>query len=65
MLDLLAEHWRPAGKTGDRLTFSSDRPRIEIDFVMLPVGGPFRVVECRVIDEPVVSDHRPVLELVD
>jgi len=52
-------------KGDDHLTFSSDRPEREIDFIVYRPAGRFRVVESRVIDEPVASDHRPVLLVLE
>jgi endonuclease/exonuclease/phosphatase family metal-dependent hydrolase len=48
-------------KGADRLTFSPTDPRREIDFIMYRPEGPFEVVDIQVIDEPLVSVHRPVL----
>ena len=48
-------------------TFPSTRPTIAIDHVLVRPSRRWRVIETRVIDEPVASDHRPVvvkLELV-
>lgn len=61
VISLLAESWEVTPKTGDRRTFSSTEPVREIDFVLYRPTERFRVLESRVIDEPVASDHRPVL----
>ncbi len=45
----------------DRLTFSSLDPSIEIDFIFAAPPSRWRVDRVQVIDEPVASDHRPVL----
>jgi endonuclease/exonuclease/phosphatase family metal-dependent hydrolase len=47
-------------------TFPVDRPTRQIDFILFRPSGRWKVVESRVLDEPVASDHRPffaVLEL--
>jgi endonuclease/exonuclease/phosphatase family metal-dependent hydrolase len=49
---------------GDRLTFSSDDPKIEIDFVFAAPPKAWTVESTQVIDEPVVSDHRPVIAVL-
>jgi endonuclease/exonuclease/phosphatase family metal-dependent hydrolase len=49
---------------GDRFTFSSTEPRREIDFVFFSPAAAFTTQEVRVIDEPVASDHRPVLAVL-
>lgn len=47
----------PAGS----LTFPSDEPRIEIDFLYCSPGGSWRQASSEVIPETRASDHRPVL----
>jgi len=50
------------------LTFPADKPDRQIDYVLVRPASRWKVVESRVLDEPVASDHRPllvVLELVD
>jgi len=53
--------WFVVDKEGDPNTFPSETAEREIDFVMLRPAGAFEVVEHRVIDERVASDHRPLL----
>jgi endonuclease/exonuclease/phosphatase family metal-dependent hydrolase len=65
----LAKVWTLAsgGATGGtalastRATFPSTQPRISIDHVLVKPRDRWRVVEATVIDEPVASDHRPVV----
>jgi len=64
VMSLVGGGWTLPEKGEDRLTFSSDNPRQEIDFFGYRPSGAFEVVEQRVIDEPVASDHRPVLLVV-
>jgi endonuclease/exonuclease/phosphatase family metal-dependent hydrolase len=50
------------------LTYPASQPVKKIDWVLLPRSSRWRVVDSRVIDEPIASDHRPVvveLELAD
>jgi len=61
VMQRLAESWQIVDKGDDRLTFSSFEPVREIDFVLLQPGARFEVIEERLLDEPVASDHRPVL----
>jgi endonuclease/exonuclease/phosphatase family metal-dependent hydrolase len=58
---LLESDWFVVDKDGPANTFPSDSPAREIDFVMLRPGSAFEVVEHRVIEESVASDHRPML----
>ncbi|MCH2183498.1 MAG: DUF3472 domain-containing protein [Mariniblastus sp.] len=60
VLDLFAESWTVPDKGEDRFTFSSERPSREIDFILYRPEDAFQVLDIDVIDEPVVSDHRPV-----
>ncbi len=57
----LAEVWTLPGKGADRLTFPSYGPEREIDFIMYRPADRFEVIRHVVLDEPVASDHRPVL----
>jgi endonuclease/exonuclease/phosphatase family metal-dependent hydrolase len=45
----------------DRFTFSSTEPTQEIDFIFASPASAWRVGAARVIDEPLASDHRPVI----
>lgn len=49
----------------DRFTFSSTEPNKEIDFVFTAPAAAWRAREVRVITEPLVSDHRPVLAVLE
>lgn len=61
----LARSWEVVAKGGDHLTFPSYGPEREIDHVLLRPRGRFETVAQRLLSEPVVSDHRPmVVELV-
>jgi len=50
---------------GDRLTFSSTEPTKEIDFIFTAPAAAWRAREVRVITEPVASDHRPLLAVLE
>lgn len=64
VLRALEERWQVVPKDGDPNTFPSDAPDREIDFVMFTPQGAFEVVEHRVIDERLASDHRPILAVL-
>lgn len=57
----LADSWDVVAKGEDHFTFPSYAPDREIDFVLLRPRGRLVVVAQRVLDEPVASDHRPVV----
>lgn len=45
----------------DAFTFPAGRPRHRIDYILYSHDPRLRVVDYRILDEPVASDHRPVL----
>jgi endonuclease/exonuclease/phosphatase family metal-dependent hydrolase len=55
------EEWFVVEKEGGMFTFPADEPAREIDYVMLRPASAFEIVEHRVVEEPLVSDHRPLL----
>ena len=61
VIEGLSRRWTIVDKGDDALTFSSFDPVREIDFVMLRPGDRFEVISERLLDEPVISDHRPVV----
>jgi endonuclease/exonuclease/phosphatase family metal-dependent hydrolase len=67
VLGLFEAHWKRSNTT-PLPTYPSDKPTRQIDYVLYRPASRWKVVENRVLDEPVASDHRPllvVLELVD
>jgi endonuclease/exonuclease/phosphatase family metal-dependent hydrolase len=66
------KQWKVAGlqseaKTqaaGPLLTFPAEKPDRWIDYVMVRPAEKWEVVEVRVIDEAVASDHRPLLAVL-
>jgi len=61
VMDVIEHHWTMPDKAGPMETFPSCRPEREIDFIGFRPADRFEVLECRVINERVASDHRPVL----
>ena len=61
VIERLAQYWSIPAKDSEPLTFPADAPDREIDYVMLRPATRFEVLEMRVIDEVLASDHRPVL----
>ncbi|MFM7183436.1 MAG: endonuclease/exonuclease/phosphatase family protein [Planctomycetota bacterium] len=57
--ELLAT-WSSTG-AGPLPTFPAGAPVRQLDYVLHRPAGVLEAVECRVLDEPVASDHRPVL----
>ena len=61
-LELFHARAREAAKSrGSRFTFSSTEPVKEIDFVFAAPSDEWSVGTVEVVDEPMASDHRPVI----
>lgn len=60
-LVLLSENWKSANKGKPLPTIPVGKPARQIDYVLHRAADKFRVVEARVLDEPIASDHRPLL----
>jgi endonuclease/exonuclease/phosphatase family metal-dependent hydrolase len=53
--------WNILSKGRDRLTFPSTGPEREIDYIMVRPARNFYVLSHDVLDEPLASDHRPLI----
>jgi endonuclease/exonuclease/phosphatase family metal-dependent hydrolase len=61
-METLAREWTlVSGTEPEALTGSGAKPRAKIDHVFVKPSDRWRVIESRVVDELVASDHRPVL----
>lgn len=63
-LKTLAEQWQPANPQ-PLATVPVDRPTRQIDFVLVRPGTRWNVVEVKVLDEAVASDHRAILAVLE
>ena len=61
VLNHLEQGWHVLDKGEDNLTFSSFNPVKEIDFFMWRPVNRFVLIDQDVLDEPVISDHRPLV----
>jgi endonuclease/exonuclease/phosphatase family metal-dependent hydrolase len=60
VITAMRETWDdPTADAG--MTFPADKPDRKIDYVLLPKGHNWKIVSAKVVDEPVASDHRPVV----
>ena len=66
-----AKHWaiagaKPQAANGAKLllTYPSEAPTKWLDYVMFHPANRWKVIEVRVLDEPVASDHRPLLTVL-
>lgn len=60
-ITLLSASWIEATNQPGLLTFPSKNPRVKIDYVFYRPAGAFKVVSVKALDEPIASDHCPVL----
>lgn len=63
IIQIFAAPWVNAKKQGNPATIPAPEPRREIDFIFYKPAAEenWRVVRYEVVEEPVASDHRPVL----
>lgn len=61
VIDGFIDGWNVLSKGRDRFTFPSHRPEREIDYIMVRPARSFYVLAHEVLDEPVASDHRPLI----
>ncbi len=64
-IKLLSRQWSYAAEGDPQPTFPSVRPRRKIDYIMYKPKDRWKVVEVRVIDEKVASDHCPVFSVLE
>ena len=58
-LEALTKYWNDAGANSTQATYPGNGKRI--DYFWTHQSAPFKVVEYKVLDEPVASDHLPIL----
>jgi endonuclease/exonuclease/phosphatase (EEP) superfamily protein YafD len=61
----LAGIWNVATAGPALLTYPSAKPTKQIDYVLYRPAGWLRATAAAVIDEPVASDHRPVVAVFE
>ena len=54
-------HWTDTTPDSPEPTFPAHQPQRKIDYVFYRPADQWRVVEATVVDEPLASDHRPLL----
>ena len=64
-MNLLSRQWSYAAQGDPQPTAPSVRPRRKIDYIMYKPKDRWKVVEVRVIDEKVASDHCPVFSVLE
>ena len=64
-IGLLLKLWSMTSAARPAPTSPAPAPRRKIDYVMYRPRGRWRVIESRVVDEAVASDHRPMLAVLE
>lgn len=64
-MKLLAESFQVAGAGKSFPTAPSAAPRRQIDYILYRPADRWRVLEVRVLEESVASDHRPILAVLE
>ena len=64
-INLLSSQWSCASGDDPQPTFPSVSPRRKIDYIMYKPKDRWKVIEVRVIDEKVASDHCPVFAVLE
>lgn len=62
---ILTRYWIDASTQNPQPTFPSSQPRRRIDYVLFRPANRWRVLEARVLDEKVASDHCPILVVLE
>jgi endonuclease/exonuclease/phosphatase family metal-dependent hydrolase len=65
VMDLFDQRWTNPPATDPSPISPSGRPRLRVDYVLIRPAATWRVIESRIIDEPVASDHRPLLVVLE
>ena len=64
-INLLSRQWSYAAQDDPEPTIPSVKPARKIDYIMYKPKGRWKIVEVRVIDEKVASDHCPVFAVLE
>lgn len=65
VLKAVCEKWQDATAGKPEPTWPSDKPRNKIDYILYRPAERWRVVSSEVVVEPMASDHRPVLVVLE
>ena len=64
-INLLSRQWSDAAHDNSQPTFPAKKPARRIDYIMYKPKGRWKVIEVRVINEKVASDHCPVFAVLE
>jgi endonuclease/exonuclease/phosphatase family metal-dependent hydrolase len=65
VMGLLEEHWTIPRAADPAPIAPSGRPRMRVDYVLIRPAAEWRVIESSIVNEPVASDHRPLLVVLE
>ena len=65
VMERLGTEWSILPKEGDPFTYPSQDPAREIDYVLFRPKTGFQILEHRVLNETVGSDHRPIFLVLE
>jgi endonuclease/exonuclease/phosphatase family metal-dependent hydrolase len=55
------QHWASATKGDGYPTIPAEAPKRQLDYILFRPAKRWQVLNAQVLDEPVASDHRPLL----
>jgi endonuclease/exonuclease/phosphatase (EEP) superfamily protein YafD len=64
-LKILSSAWQAANAGKELPTMPANNPRRQIDYILFRPANRWKVVEVRVPDEPLASDHRPLVAVLE
>jgi endonuclease/exonuclease/phosphatase family metal-dependent hydrolase len=65
VLKTILGQWQDGTISSPGPTWPADKPTIKIDYVLYRPADAWRVISCEVVNEPMASDHRPVLVVLE
>jgi endonuclease/exonuclease/phosphatase family metal-dependent hydrolase len=65
VMELFGARWANPPAADPAPLTPTGRPRSRIDYILFRPADSWRVIESRLIDEPVASDHRPLLVVLE
>ncbi|MGV3773262.1 MAG: endonuclease/exonuclease/phosphatase family protein [Verrucomicrobiales bacterium] len=60
-MKVMFEKWSDASAASPAPTIPAENPKHRIDYILLRPGNRWETMETKVLNEPIASDHRPVL----
>jgi endonuclease/exonuclease/phosphatase family metal-dependent hydrolase len=64
-MQTIFEKWQNLTAGDHLLTIPAEKPKAQIDYILARPGAPLKILDSKVLDEPVASDHRPILTTLE